>query len=113
MDIKLKSSNDNKEFNDSRNNINGIKKSNYKGKVVIATLLVIAIIATAALGMCAAYPLIEENAKNVSYNNYFEEYAFSENLAGALYCSYYNSLNEKAGGTLDPASTLLNIPQNI
>lgn len=39
--------------------------------------------------------------------------AFSENLAGALYCSYYNSLNEKAGGTLDPASTLLNIPQNI
>ena len=113
MDIKLKSSNDNKEFNDSRNNINGIKKSNYKGKVVIAILLVIAIIATAALGMCAAYPLIEENAKNVSYNNYFEEYAFSENLAGALYCSYYNSLNEKAGGTLDPASTLLNIPQNI
>ena len=46
MDIKLKSSNDNKEFNDSRNNINGIKKSNYKGKVVIAILLVIAIIAT-------------------------------------------------------------------
>ena len=29
------------------------------------------------------------------------------------YCSYYNSLNEKAGATLDPASTLLNIPQNI
>ena len=83
MDIKLKSSNDNKEFNDSRNNINGIKKSNYKGKVVIATLIVIAIIATAALGMCSsAYPLIEEIMQRTFHsNNYFEEYAFSENYS--------------------------------
>lgn len=113
MDTKLKSSNDNNEFNSFDNNINGIKKVNYKGKVIISTLLAIVIIATAALGMCASYPLIDKNAKNVSYNNYFEEYGFSEKLAGALYSSYYNSLNEKAGGTLDPASTLLNIQKNI
>ena len=38
--IKLKSSNDTKEFNDSRNNINGIKKSNYKGKVLYNLLVI-------------------------------------------------------------------------
>lgn len=88
-------------------------REEYKSKGIIAMLLIIVIIATAALGMCATYPLIEENAKNVSYTNYFEEYDFTEKLAGTLYSSYYNSLNEKAGGTLDPASTLLNIQKSM
>ena len=48
-DVQIEEILDNKEFNDSRNNINGIKKSNYKGKVVIAILLVIAIIAIVML----------------------------------------------------------------
>ncbi len=93
MYIKLKGNTDNKEFKEK-------SIEEYKSKGIIAMLLIIVIIATSALGMCAAYPLIEENAKNVSYTNYFDEYDFTEKLACTLYSSYYNSLNEKAGGTL-------------
>ena len=102
----MENNTDNKEFEEKN-------REEYKSKGIIAMLLIIVIIATAALGMCASYPLIEENAKNVSYTNYFDEYDFTEKLACTLYSSYYNSLNEKAGGTLDPASTLLNIQKNI
>lgn len=102
----MENNTDNKEFEEKN-------REDYKSKGIISMLLIIVIIATAALGMCASYPLIEENAKNVSYTNYFDEYDFTEKLACTLYSSYYNSLNEKAGGTLDPASTLLNIQKNI
>ena len=80
MDIKLKNNKNNSDMNYSENDVNAMKKKVYKSKGIIATLVSLLIIASAALGMCKAYPIIDKSARNIE-NNYFEHYGFAEDLA--------------------------------
>ena len=51
MDIKLKNNKNNSDMNYSENDVNAMKKKVYKSKGIIATLVSLLIIASAALGV--------------------------------------------------------------
>ena len=112
MDIKLKKNKNNSDMNYSENDVNAMKKKVYKSKGIIATLVSLLIIASAALGMCKAYPIIDKSARNIE-NNYFEHYGFAEDLAETSYVNYFSTLSEKNEGNLSPGKTLLNLESNI
>ena len=112
MDIKLKNNKNNSDMNYSENDVNAMKKKVYKSKGIIATLVSLLIIASAALGMCKAYPIIDKSARNIE-NNYFEHYGFAEDLAETSYVNYFSTLSEKNEGNLSPGKTLLNLESNI
>ena len=93
MDIKLKS---NKEI--------------YKSKGIIAILVMIAIIVTAALGMCSSYKIIDKSAKSKKVN-YFNEYGFANLIAESSYALYYDSMKENENQSA--SDFLLDIKKNI
>ena len=105
MDTKLKSSNDNKEFNESENDIKD-KKNKTKG--FVNTLIALIIIVIAAVGMCNLYRFVGEAAKSRNVN-YFNEYRFAEVIAESSYALYYDSIKENK----NPSDVLLDIKNNI
>ncbi|MDU3724388.1 MAG: hypothetical protein E7G24_14495, partial [Clostridium celatum] len=108
----MKNNKNNSDMNYSENDVNAMKKKVYKSKGIIATLVSLLIIASAALGMCKAYPIIDKSARNIE-NNYFEHYGFAEYLAETSYVNYFSTLSEKNEGNLSPGKTLLNLESNI
>ena len=73
----MESNTDNKEFKEKN-------REDYKSKGIIAMLLIISIIFTAALGMCSSYRTINKAAKGVKVN-YFDEYGFASVIADSSY----------------------------
>ncbi|MBS4956991.1 MAG: sensor histidine kinase [Clostridium sp.] len=98
----MESNTDNKEFKEKN-------REDYKSKGIIAMLLMISIIFTAALGMCSSYRTINKAAKGVKVN-YFDEYGFASVIADSSYALYYDSIKEDNKNASD---ILLNIDSNI
>lgn len=98
----MESNTDNKEFKEKN-------REDYKSKGIIAMLLMISIIFTAALGMCSSYRTINKAAKGVKVN-YFDEYGFASVIADSSYALYYDSIKEDNKNASD---ILLNINSNI
>lgn len=98
----MESNTDNKEFKEKN-------REDYKSKGIIAMLLIISIIFTAALGMCSSYRTINKAAKGVKVN-YFDEYGFASVIADSSYALYYDSIKEDNKNASD---ILLNIDSNI
>lgn len=98
----MESNTDNKEFKEKN-------REDYKSKGIIAMLLMISIIFTAALGMCSSYRTINKAAKGVKVN-YFDEYRFASVIADSSYALYYDSIKEDNKNASD---ILLNIDSNI
>lgn len=98
----MESNTDNKEFEEKN-------REDYKSKGIIAMLLMISIIFTAALGMCSSYRTINKAAKGVKVN-YFDEYGFASVIADSSYALYYDSIKEDNKNASD---ILLNIDSNI
>ncbi|MDU2289722.1 histidine kinase dimerization/phospho-acceptor domain-containing protein [Clostridium sp.] len=110
MDIKLKSNKEQDDMNDSRhNNINEGKEVQFKSKGIVTTLVMIAVIIVAALGMCNSYGFVNEAAKSRNVN-YFDEYGFASVIADSSYALYYDSIKEDNKNASD---ILLNIDKNI
>lgn len=85
-------------------------KEEYKSKGIIAMLLMIAIIVTAALGMCSSYTTINKTAKRVKVN-YFNEYRFANVMTDISYGLYYDSIKENENQ--NASDLLLDIKKNI
>lgn len=99
----MKNNTDNKEFKEKG-------REDYKSKGIIAMLLIIVIIFTAALGMCSSYRTINKAAKGVKIN-YFDEYRFANVIAESSYALYYDSI--KVDDNKNASDILLNIDRNI
>ncbi|MBS6185063.1 MAG: hypothetical protein KH626_08445, partial [Clostridium celatum] len=99
----MESNTDNKEFKEK-------SREGYKSKGIIAMLLMISIIFTAALGMCSSYRTINKAAKGLKVN-YFDEYGFADVIAESSYALYYDSI--KVDDNKNASDILLNIDKNI